>query len=37
MHKNAFTLRVSFTGSYTKDEPTFCRQNIKFYRKLCQK
>ena len=23
MHKNVFTLSVSFTASYTKDEPTF--------------
>ena len=23
MHKNAFMLPVSFTGSYTKDEPKF--------------
>ena len=26
MHKNVFTLSVSFTASYTKDEPTFQRQ-----------
>ena len=27
MHKNVFTLSVSFTGSYTKDEPNFPLQN----------
>ena len=27
MHKNVFTLPVSFTGSYTKDEPNLPRQN----------
>ena len=26
MHKNAFMLPVSFTGSYTKDEPKFPQQ-----------
>ena len=27
MHKNVFTLSMSFTGSYTKDEPNFPQQN----------
>ena len=27
MHKNVFTLPVSFTGSYTEDEPNVPRQN----------
>ena len=27
MHKNVFTLPVSFTGSYTEDEPNFPWQN----------
>ena len=27
MHKNAFTLPVSFTGSYSEDEPNFPWQN----------
>ena len=27
MHKNGFTLPVSFTGSYTHDKPKFPRQN----------
>ena len=27
MHKNVFTLPVSFTGSYIEDEPGFPRQN----------
>ena len=27
MHKNVFTLPVSFTGSYAEDEPNFPRQN----------
>ena len=27
MHKNVFTLPVSFTGSYTEDEPNFPRKN----------
>ena len=27
MHKNVFTFSVSFTGSYTKDEPNFPLQN----------
>ena len=27
MHKNVFTFLVSFTGSYTEDEPNFPRQN----------
>ena len=27
MYKNGFTLMVSFTGSYTEDEPNFPRQN----------
>ena len=26
MHKNAFMLPVSFSGSYTKDEPKFPQQ-----------
>ena len=26
MRKNVFTLSLSFTASYTKDEPTFPRQ-----------
>ena len=26
MHKNVFTLPVSFKGSYTEDEPNFPRQ-----------
>ena len=29
MHKNAFMLPVSFTGSYTKDEPKFPQQKKK--------
>ena len=28
MHKNVFILCASFTGSYTKDEPKFPRQNV---------
>ena len=27
MHKNVFTLPVSFTGSYSEDEPNFPWQN----------
>ena len=27
MHKNVLTLPVSFTGSYTEDEPNFLQQN----------
>ena len=27
MRKNVFTLLVSFSGSYTEDEPNFPRQN----------
>ena len=27
MYKNGFTLMVSFTGSYTEDEPNFPLQN----------
>ena len=27
MHKNFFALPVSFTGSYTKNEPNFPQQN----------
>ena len=27
MNKNFFTLPMSFTGSYTKDEPNLPRQN----------
>ena len=27
MHKNVFTLPVSFIGSYIEDEPGFPRQN----------
>ena len=27
MHKNVFTLPVSFTGSYTEDKPNLPRQN----------
>ena len=27
MHKNCFTLYITFTGSYTEDEPNFSRQN----------
>ena len=27
MHKNVFTLPVSFTSSYTEDKPNFPRQN----------
>ena len=27
MHKNVFTLPVSFTGSYTEDKPNFPQQN----------
>ena len=27
MHKNVFTLPVSFTGSYTENKPNFPRQN----------
>ena len=27
MHKNVFTLNVSFTGSYNDDEPNFPQQN----------
>ena len=27
MHKNVFTLPVSFAGSYTEDEPNFPRPN----------
>ena len=27
MHKNVFTLPVSFTGSYTEDETNTTRQN----------
>ena len=27
MHKNVFTIPVSFTGSYTEDELNFPRQN----------
>ena len=27
MHKNNFTLPMSFTSSYTEDEPNFPRQN----------
>ena len=33
MHKNVFTLPVSFTGSYTEDEPNFPRKNNLILRK----
>ena len=34
MHKNIFTLSVSFTASYTKDEPTFQRQKNVILQKI---
>ena len=34
MHKNVFMLPVSFTGSYTKDEPNFPRQNNVILKKM---
>ena len=34
MHKNVFTLSVSFTASYTKDEPTFQRQKNVILQKI---
>ena len=34
MHKNVFTLSVSFTSSYTKDEPTFQRQKNVILQKI---
>ena len=34
MHKNVFTLSVSFTASYTKDEPTFQRQKNLILQKI---
>ena len=33
-HKNVFTLSVSFTASYTKDEPTFQRQKNVILQKI---
>ena len=34
MQKNVFTLSVSFTASYTKDEPTFQRQKNLILQKI---
>ena len=34
MHKNVFTLPMSFIGSYTKDEPNFPRQNNLILQKM---
>ena len=34
MHKNVFTLPMSFTGSYTEDEPNFPRQNNLILQKM---
>ena len=34
MHKNVFTLSVSFTASYTNDEPTFQRQKNLILQKI---
>ena len=34
MNKNVFILPVSFTGSYTKDEPKFPRQNDVILQKM---
>ena len=34
MNKNVFTLSVSFTASYTKDEPTFQRQKNLILQKI---
>jgi len=34
MHKNVFTLSVSFKASYTKDEPTFQRQKNLILQKI---
>ena len=34
MHKNIFTLPMSFTGSYTEDEPNFPRQNNLILQKM---
>ena len=35
MHKNVFTLPVSFAGSYTEDEPNFPRRNNAISQKMC--
>ena len=34
MHKNSFTLPMSFTGSYTEDEPNFPWQNNLILQKM---
>ena len=34
MHQNVFTLSVSFTASYPKDEPTFQRQKNLILQKI---
>ena len=34
MHKNIFTLPMSFTGSYTEDEPNFPWQNNLILQKM---
>ena len=34
MHKNVFMLPVSFTGSYTKDEPNVPQQNNVILKKM---
>ena len=34
MHKNVFMLPMSFTGSYTKDEPNFPQQNNVILKKM---
>ena len=34
MHRNVFTLPVSFTGSYTEDEPNFPWQNNLILQKM---
>ena len=34
MHKNIFTLPMSFTSSYAEDEPNFSRQNNLILQKM---
>ena len=37
MHKNVFTLPVSFEGSYTADEPNFPWRNNLILKKMVQR
>ena len=37
MHKHVFTLPVSFTGSYTEEEPNFRQQNNPISQKVVRR